>query len=84
MGRLHICIDVFDKRKSLKAHIHEMKIICVELNVRLYVQQQMNTISENLYTPKMRLTQLETDVSSSVNRVTGIEIFVQKHCICPK
>ena len=34
---------VFDKRQSLKARIHKPKSICVELNVRLYSQQQMNT-----------------------------------------
>ena len=33
----------FDKRQSLKARKHKTKSICVELIVRYYSHQQMNT-----------------------------------------
>ena len=35
---------LFDKRQSLKAHVHNIKTTCVKLYVRQYSHQQMNTI----------------------------------------
>ena len=38
-------LTFFDKNQSLKVHIHKTKSTCVELNVKYYAHQQMNTIS---------------------------------------
>ena len=61
----------FDKRQSLKARIQKPKRICVELNVRLYSHQQMNTNFKR-FKKLALLTMADDALKVDVNDATSI------------
>ena len=65
------CQRFFHKRQSLKARIHKPKIICVQLNVRLYSHQQMNTHFRRFKTLALR-TMADDTFKVDVNDATSI------------